>query len=193
MLDALWPLSVVLSVVHAAAVGRLSGLLSAFLSGASEAVKLCITMAGPICLWSGLGTLAQRLGLTARLSRMLRPVLGRLYPSAQSDGLLAQALAGNFCANLLGLGNAATPMGIQAARRLKDPSHPGTATDQLCRLVVMNTASVQLLPTTAASIRAARGCASPMDLLPCVWLTSLCSVCTGLGLCLLLQGRKCRG
>ena len=89
---------------------------------------------------------------------------------------LAQKLSANICANFLGLGNAATPMGIQAARRLK---RDDTATDELCRLIVLNTASIQLLPTNVAAVRSALGCQSPFDILPAVWVTSFLSA--GLG------------
>jgi len=95
-------------------------------------------------------------------------------------------------ANLLGLGNAATPMGIRAAGRLRDPKEPDKATDGLCRLVVMNTASIQLLPTTVAAVRQSAGCATPFDILPCVWISSVLSVSAGL-LAATLMGRVWRG
>ena len=122
----------------------------------------------------------ERCGLTAGLSRLLQPLLNRLFPSSKNDPELAGYLSGNFCANLLGLGNAATPMGIRAAGRLRDPRDPTRATDGLCRLVVMNTASIQLLPTTVAALRRTAGCTSPFDILPCVWVSSILSVSAGL-------------
>ena len=106
--------------------------------------------------------------------------------------MLSHALSANICANLLGLGNAATPMGIQAVKRLQDPTRPDYATDELCRLVVMNTASIQLLPTTVAAVRQSAGCASPFDILPCVWVSSMLSVSAGLMAAKLL-GRVWRG
>jgi spore maturation protein A len=121
-----------------------------------------------------------RVGMTAMLSRLLSPILGWLFPQSRRDAELAGLLSGNVTANLLGLGNAATPMGIRAAGRLRDPADPGRATDQLCRLVVMNTASIQLLPTTVAAVRQSAGCSSPFDILPCVWVSSILSVSAGL-------------
>ncbi len=115
------------------------------------------------------------------------PILGRIFPDSREDGLLRGYLCGNICANLLGLGNAATPMGIQAAKRLKTPGSDA-ASDQLCRLVVLNTASIQLLPTNVAAVRAALGCGRPFDILPAVWVTSILSA--GLGVCAaMLLGR----
>ena len=122
----------------------------------------------------------ERIGLTAALSKLLQPILVRLFSRTREDALTRQYLSANICANCLGLGNAATPMGIQAARRLVDKKHPDRATDGLCRLIVLNTASIQLIPANVAAVRAGLGCATPFDILPAVWLTSFTSA--GLGL-----------
>ncbi len=110
------------------------------------------------------------------LSRFLAPLLQFVFPSTRKDSLLSQHLSANLCANFLGLGNAATPMGIQAAKRLK---RGDTATDELCRLIVLNTASIQLIPANVAAVRASLSCAAPFDILPAVWITSMLSA--GLG------------
>lgn len=152
-------------------------LAAATLQGAQAGITLAISMAGAICLWTGVGKLMEHAGVTEFLSQILRPLLHRLFPAAKTDRVLAGNLSANICANFLGLGNAATPMGIAAAKRLKQGD---TATDQLCRLVVLNTASIQLIPTNVAAVRASLGCKSPFDILPAVWITSLCSA--GLGI-----------
>ena len=122
----------------------------------------------------------ERTGLTTMLSKLLQPLLSRLFPSTRTDPQARSYLSANICANIMGLGNAATPMGIQAARRLIDPSRPGIATDELCRLIVLNTASIQLIPANVAAVRSGLGCATPFDILPAVWITSLSSA--GLGM-----------
>ena len=127
-------------------------------------------------------------GITRILSRFLRPLLRYLFPSTREDTLLGQALSGNICANLLGLGNAATPLGIQAAKRMKQGEQ---ATDELCRLIVLNTASIQLIPANVAAIRSGLGCKSPFDILVPVWITSICSASLGVGAAWAL-GRCCR-
>ncbi len=180
ILTGCWCICVLFSVFCGILSGQMGGLTSGLLDGASAAVTVSISIAGPLALWSGLSALLERTGLTGLLSRLLMPLLGRLFPACRSSPELAHALCGNVCANLLGLGNAATPLGIQAARLLRDPAHPDWATDQLCRLVVMNTASIQLLPTTVAALRSAAGCAAPFDILPCVWVSSLLSLSAGL-------------
>lgn len=176
----IWAAAALISCVFAAVSGQGAAVTSAILEGAGQGIRTAIAIAGPLCLWSGIGALMEKAGLMDALSRVLRPVLGRLYPASRHDPELAGALSANVCANLLGLGNAATPMGIRAAGRLRDPERPETANDELCRLVVMNTASIQLLPTTAAALRQSAGCAAPFDILPCVWVSSILSVCAGL-------------
>ena len=121
-------------------------------------------------------------GLADGLSRCLRPVLRRLFPEETDNGRVMDSIAANLSANLLGLGNAATPLGLEAARGMARRS--GTiATDGLCMLVVCNTASIQLIPTTVAAVRAAAGSRAPFDILPAVWLASGLSVLTGILAC----------
>ena len=168
------------SLVAALLLGRGSELAAAVPQGAQAGVTLAISMAGSICLWTGVGKLMEKAGFTGFLSRLLRPLLKRIFPTTKNDRALAGSLSANICANFLGLGNAATPMGIQAAQRLAAKSQDGIAGDELCRLVVLNTASIQLIPATVAAVRSSLGCQTPFDVLPAVWITSLCS--TGLGL-----------
>ena len=159
---------------------------AAAVTGAGDAVELCLSMAGMLCLWTGVMEVMRQSGLAGGLSRLLRPVLGRLFPNGAKDGAVMDSLSANVSANLLGLGNAATPLGIQAAKGMSRKS-PGVASDELCLLVVCNTASIQLLPTTVAAVRAAAGCRSPFDILPAVWLTSALSVAAGIWACRLLS------
>ena len=168
-----------LSLVSGSITGQLSAVSAAAMAGAQAAVELCLSMAGAICLWSGVMTLMDRCGLSQKLARLLRPVLRRLLPNASRDSETLAAVSANVSANLLGLGNAATPLGIRAATRMARGCG-GTASDELCRLVVLNTASIQLLPTTVAAVRSAHGCAAPFDILPAVWLSSALSVAAGL-------------
>ena len=167
------------SVLFSALSGHGGALSAAAVEGAQAGVTLAISITGAVCLWSGVGKLMEKIGATAFLSRLLSPVLGRIFPSTKKDARLAGSLSANVCANFLGLGNAATPMGIAAVRRLKDPKEPALATDEMCRLIVLNTASIQFLPTNVAAVRSALGCASPFDILPAVWVSSLLSASLG--------------
>lgn len=173
-----------ISIVCAILNGSGGILAAAIMQGAQAGVGLGISMAGSICLWSGLAAVMEKAGITGMLSSLLRPLLRRVFPSVKKDPLLSEKLSANVCANFLGLGNAATPMGIQAAKRLKQGE---TATDELCRLIVLNTASIQLIPANVAAVRAAMGCAAPFDILPAVWLTSLLSAGLGVTAAWLLE------
>lgn len=168
------------SIIFAAVTGRGAELAAAVPQGAQAGITLALSIVGSLCLWTGVGKLMERIGATAALSKFLRPILHRLFPGTKTDTALSNDLSANICANILGLGNAATPMGIQATKRMIDPQRPGLATDQMCRLIVLNTASIQLIPANVAAVRSSLGCATPFDILPAVWITSLCSAGMGL-------------
>lgn len=174
-----WIGMVAVSILCGAATGNLQGVSQAAAEGAQSAVTLCIGMAGMLCLWNGVLEVMRRSGLTEGLRRLLLPLLGRLYPDFRKNQEVMDAVSANVAANLLGLGNAATPFGIQAARGMAK-KYGGRAGDGLCLLIICNTASIQLLPTTVASIRAAAGCQTPFDILPAVWLASAAALCAGL-------------
>lgn len=175
----IWTGMVTVSVIYGLLSGNGSAVAAAAVEGAAAAIQLCLTMAGVMCLWMGVMEVMKRSGLAEGLSRLLRPILCRLYPDFKNDRETMDAISANVSANLLGLGNAATPLGIQAARRMARRT-PGKASDSLCMLVVCNTASIQLIPTTVAGVRLAAGCAAPFDILPAVWLASGISVVAGI-------------
>lgn len=153
---------------------------NAVTEGAQAAVSFCVGVTGSICLWSGVMELMERCGATAALSGLLRPILTRLFPRSALDESTLSAVTENVSANLLGLGNAATPSGIRASQGMAALSENGAATDELCLFVVLNTASVQILPTTVAAVRAQYGAASPFDIVPAVWISSAVSILAGL-------------
>ena len=165
--------------------GRGEAVAAAAMEGAAGAVELALSMAGVLCLWSGVMEVMRQAGLADGLSRLLGPVLRRLFPQSADDRETRDAVAAKVSANLLGLGNAATPLGLEAARRMARRSS-GVASDSLCMLVVCNTASIQLIPATVASVRAAAGSAEPFDILPAVWLASGLSVGVGVLACKVL-------
>ena len=182
----IFTLLLALSCLSAAITGRGSALSAAVLSGAQAGITLSVSLAGSLCLWTGIGKIMESAGITARLSKLLSPLLHKLFPGTQEDPVLANHISGNICANILGLGNAATPMGIQAVQRMALGQSSGVASHEMCRLVVLNTASIQLIPANVAAIRASLGSASPFDILPAVWTTSLCSASLGVAAAYLL-------
>jgi len=181
----LWTAMVTASLLFALPTGSVGALGAAAMEGAASAVELCVSMAGVVCLWTGIMEVMSQCGLSGALAKAFRPLLRRLLPRASRDEETLSAISANLSADLLGLGNAATPLGIRAARRMSRGCE-GVASDELCLLVVLNTASLQLLPTTLAGLRAALGAAEPLDVLPAVWLASAASVLVGVAAAKLL-------
>ena len=174
----LWTGMVAVSLLFGALTGNLGALSTAALEGAQSAVELCFAMCGVMCLWTGVMEVMDRAALTHLLAALFRPLLRRLFPHASRDSETLAAISANLSANMLGLGNAATPLGIRAAQRMSRGCG-GTASDELCLFVVLNTASVQLIPSTLAGVRSSLGAADPFDILPAVWLASLLALIAG--------------
>ncbi len=177
-MSGLWVGMILVALLCGLCTGRGDAVAAAAVTGAADAVELCLSMAGILCLWMGVMEVMGRSGLSEKLSRLLRPLLRRLFPDFAEDQAVMNTVSANVSANLLGLGNAATPLGLEASRLMARKS-PGVASDSLCMFVVCNTASIQLIPTTVASLRSAAGCATPFDILPATWLASTLSILAG--------------
>ena len=185
-----WLLGIFIGVscICAFLTGQGAALAAAVPSGAQAGITLALSMAGSLCLWTGIGRLMEHIGITNLLSKFLSPLLHKIFPASKVDLTLAQSLSGNICANFLGLGNAATPMGIRSVQLMAESAPNSTATNEMCRFIVLNTASIQLIPATVAAVRASLGCATPYDILPAVWITSLFSAGLGMAAAYLLGG-----
>ena len=180
-----------LALVMGALSGRMAQVSQATISGAGEAVRLILSIGGTLCLWNGLMEVLQRAGLAQKLARLLSPVISLLFGTYAKDPQAKAAIAQNMSANLLGLGSAATPSGLRAAKRLKELSdRQGKPPHGAFLLMVINTASLQLLPTTVAAVRAGLGSAAPFDILPAVWLSSAVSVCVAICAARLFRGER---
>ncbi len=161
--------SVVLGIVN----GKMPEVSQAALTECTAAVTLAISLCGTICFWSGIMNIAENAGLVAKLSRLLSPLLKRLFKGIDPKGAAMNYIMLNLVSNLLGLANAATPAGIRALEELKkEENAEDIATDNMVIFTVMNTASLQLFPTTVAAIRANHGSAAPLEILPGVWIVS---------------------
>ncbi len=175
----LWTLLVGISVVVAAATGRMADLTTAAVESAGKAVTLALGLAGVMTLWLGLMKVAEEAGLVAALARVARPLLRRLFPGVPADHPALGAVVMNVSANLLGLGNAATPFGVRAMQELEGLNpHPGTASDAQAMLCALNTASIQLVPASVIALRAAAGSRAPGEILGATLLASLCAATT---------------
>lgn len=180
LMGVIWTVMIVISVLFGCASGTAREVAAAALDGGRAAFELCLAIGGAVCLWCAVMELMQVSGLAERLSAALRPLLSRLFPECAGRQEIMQPLSANVSANLLGLGNAATPMGVRAAQEMARLAPEGVASNELCRLVVLNTASIQLLPVNIAAIRAACCAEAPFDILPAVWISSAVSLAVGL-------------
>lgn len=174
----LFPILIFLSLFFGFVTGNLEAVSTAALNSAADAVRLSFTLMGTICLWSGMMEIADRAQLTKKLVWLISPLLRLIFGHKLSSNV-AQAVAMNLSANLLGLGNAATPLGLTAMKAFQDELPPNlldTATDDMILFTVMNTSSLQLIPTTIAALRLASGSKAPMEILPAVLLVSFISL-----------------
>ena len=162
---------ILLSIITGAVGGNMAAVSTAAMNGCGQAVELVISLTGTICLWSGVMGIAEKSGLTDALSRAFRPLNRILFRGLSPDSPAIKAVSMNMAANLLGLGNAATPLGLAAMKELEKVNPvPGTASQAMVTFVVLNTASLQILPTTTSYLRLAAGSKEPMEILPAVWL-----------------------
>ncbi len=192
MLSYIFVFMIASSVVCSVVFDKTQELSDSIMSGATSAVELMITMCGMMCLWSGVMEVAKESGLTRKLSKLLSPLLIKLFPDIKKDSKAFENISMNVSANLLGLSNAATPLGLVAMKELKELDNSNIASDSMITFVVMNTASIQLLPTTIATLRGALGSKSPFDIIFCVWVTSAAALTMGLFVAKILSrcGRK---
>lgn len=180
MINCLWIIMMVFSFLCAAVTGNMGNMSSAIISSGSNTITLLLKLTGIICLWNGLCTVAEKSGLTKKTGKLLSPVLGLIFPKLKDEKTL-NSIAMNITANLFGLGNVATPLGLEAMKRLqKTNPTPQIASDDMIKFVVMNSAAVHLVPTTVALLRKEYGSISPTEIILPSLIASFCAVCVGL-------------
>ncbi|WP_122789029.1 spore maturation protein A [Intestinibacillus sp. Marseille-P6563] len=176
MLSKLWVGFFCISLLCGTLTGRLDAVSSAAAEGATAAVELILKIAGLMCLWSGVMEVVSESGLASKIEACLRPLLQKLFGRAVRDRKAMELVSANVTANLLGLSNAATPIGLRAVSRLYESAGRQGTPDSILTLIILNTASIQLIPSTVAAVRASYGAAQPFDIMPAVWCASVCSV-----------------
>lgn len=195
MLTFIFSLLIIISIIAGAATGNVRELTEAVLNEPVNAVELCIYLCGGMCFWGGLMRVAEKSGLTEGLAKLFALILGGLFKDLDKQGRAFKAICMNITANLLGLGNAATPFGIEAMKALAEEEGAGdTATPSMVIFTVINTASLTLIPSTALSLRMKYGSADPIEIVPAVWITSAAALAVSVTLALLpLSGKRKRG
>lgn len=191
MMNYLWPALILLSIVYAFLTQNTTAVSDAVFSSLEDAVALTLKMLGILCFWSGMMQLAEKSGLTQKIACALSPLLRHLFPEIKNDKDAQSAISMNITANLFGIGNAATPLGIEAMKRLKKHAPASdTASNAMVLFVVLNTASIKLIPTTVAMLRHDAGSAAPMEILPVSLLVSFTSCSAAIVVAKLLERRK---
>lgn len=173
MMNAVFPVLLIFSFVSAVVTGRMSELSSAVIDGAESAVQLLVRLVSMLCLWGGIMEIGEQSGITAMFSKAMYPVVALIFPRLRKEKYVLEAISMNITANVLGLGNAATPLGLEAMRRLQSVnSNTSYASDEMVIFVVMNTAAMHIIPTTVATMRGQYDSADPMEIMPAAFLTS---------------------
>lgn len=177
MMNYVWPVLIILSFIASIITGNVGQLSNAVIQGGQNAVELLLRLVAMLCLWGGIMEIAERSGITAAISKVLKPVMKLIFPKLKKEEYALEAISMNITANVLGLGNAATPLGLEAMRRLQlINSDTLTASDEMIVFVVMNTAAMHIIPTTVATLRGQYGSQSPMEIMPASILTSFCAL-----------------
>lgn len=193
MINYIWVGMITLSFLFAVISGRLEAVNASLVTGAQSAVEMSIGLLGLMCFWTGLLEIAKKSGLTELLSKGLEPVMRKLFPELSKDSPAIGAMLMNMVANFLGLSNAATPLGLRAMEELdKENKHRKRASNAMCLFVVINTASITLIPTTVIALRASNGSKDPFSVIVPVWICSAISVVTGITVAKLFGKRGSR-
>ena len=184
MLNILWPIFIIISVIYAICSGNLEGLNKSIFESAESAVSLTLTLIGMTCLWSGIMEIASQTNIINFISNILKPIVKRLFPNISVRSKSYENIIMNIVANVLGLGNAATPLGLKAMDELQNVNHDKeTLSDEMMILIVLNTASLQIIPTTVISIRNSLGSVNPTQIIFPVWLSTICAAIVGIVCC----------
>lgn len=181
LLNYIWSILLFIAVIVAVFTGEITTLSDSVIKGAADSVELLLSITGIVAFWSGIMEVAEKSGLMQSLCNLFRPILSKVFNNASSNKKAMEYICSNITANMLGLGNAATPLGLKAMNELQKMNRSkNTASNDMITFVVLNTASLQILPTTLCAYRSAYGSTKPFEILPQIWLVSLLSLTIGL-------------
>lgn len=190
-MNKVWPSLIIFSFIAALLKGNMSALSLSVIEGGQNAVELLLRLVSMLCLWGGIMEIADKSGITRALSGLMSPIIKLIFPRLKNEPYVREAISMNITANVLGLGNAATPLGLEAMRRLKTVSpYDDTASDEMVVFVVMNTAAMHIIPTSVATLRGQYGSQNPMEIMPASILTSFCALFIAVAVAKLFNRRK---
>lgn len=176
MLNKLWPFFLIISIIYAILNGKIADLNNSIFDSAKSAVELTITLFGTLCLWNGIMQIAIKSNLANIICKALRPAIKFLFPKIKIGSKVEQEISMNITANILGLGNAATPLGLKAMKSMqKENPKKDTLSDSMVMFIIVNTASIQLIPTTVIAIRNSLNSTNPSEIILPVWIVTICA------------------
>lgn len=180
MLNIIWPIFIIISFLYAIMVGRVDDVNQSIFDSATSAVELSITFLGTMCLWNGMMKILQETSLMEKLTKLLKPFMRFLFPDLKKNDKAYQEISMNIIANILGLGNAATPLGLKAMKTMqKENSKKDTLSNSMAMFIVLNTASLQLIPTTVIAIRSSLESENPSSIIIPVWIATIVAAIVG--------------
>lgn len=181
MLNIIWPIFIIISYIYAMLTGRVNEINNSVFESCESAVKLTITFLGTMCLWSGIMQIAKKTTLIDKLTNFLNPIMKILFPEIQKQNPVHKEISMNMVANILGLGNAATPLGLKAMKTMqKENPKKDTLTNSMAMFIIINTASIQIIPTTVIAIRSSLGSTNPTSIIIPVWIATICAAFAGI-------------
>ncbi len=178
MMNYIWSVLTLVAVIFAIITGNGNEVGNAFISSGKASVDLLLTLAGTISLWSGVMAIADSSGITHYLTVLFKPILKWLFKDYKDNNKAMEAISTNITANLIGLGNAATPAGLKAIASMYNGENK--INNSMATFIVMNTSSIQIIPTTIVALRLAKGSSAPMEIAPCIWISSFCALVVGI-------------
>ena len=181
MLNVLWPIFIIISIIYAILSGNIENINKSIFDSVDNAVKFSINLLGMTCLWSGLMEIAVNTNIIRFLNKVLKPIMKKLFPDLELENKASKDITMNIIANILGLGNAATPLGLKAIEELqKENNHKETLSDNMIMLILLNTASLQIIPTTVLSLRNSLQSDNPTEIIFPVWVATICAALAGI-------------
>lgn len=176
MLNIIWPIFLIISFIFAIFTGRLEEVNTSVFEGTKSAVELCITLLGTMCLWNGIMKIASSTSIVKKLTKLLNPIMKKLFPDIKKEDKVHEEISMNIIANIMGLGNAATPLGLKAMKSMqKENKNKKVLSNSMAIFIVLNTASIQIIPTTVIAIRSSLNSSNPTAMIVPVWIATICA------------------
>lgn len=181
MLNKIWPFFIIISFIYAIYSGNIFNINNAIFESADQTVELCLTMFGTLCLWNGIMKIAIKTSMIEKLTKFLKPVISFIFPEIKNDKKISKEISMNMVANILGLGNAATPLGLKAMESMqKTNADKSKLSNPMAMFILINTASLQIVPTTVISIRSSLGSQEPTKIIFAVWIATIAAFSTAI-------------